>query len=89
MGKLITLTEWCEHNYSGNKPTIQTLQRWARAGKIYPAPEKHGREYRVHEDAVFINPKNYSLSRQIISEQKGFNSELVRKIIHGKKADKV
>ncbi|MEL4885675.1 excisionase [Pectobacterium betavasculorum] len=83
MGKLITLNEWCERNYSGNQPTIQTLQRWARAGKIYPAPEKHGREYRVNEDAVFINPKDYKLSRRIIAGSKGFNSELVRKIING------
>lgn len=84
MGKLITLNEWCDRNYSGNQPTIQTLQRWARAGKIYPAPEKHGREYRVSEDAVFINPKDYKLSRRIIAEKKGFNSDLVRKIINGK-----
>ncbi|MCG8155165.1 excisionase [Brenneria goodwinii] len=89
MGKLITLNEWCERHYSGNPPTIQTLQRWARAGKIYPAPEKHGREYRVREDAVFINPKDYKLSLRIIAENKGFNSDLVRKIINGKKDDKV
>ncbi|MGQ5289771.1 excisionase [Pectobacterium actinidiae] len=84
MGKLITLNEWCDRNYSGKQPTIQTLQRWARAGKIYPAPEKHGREYRVSEDAVFVNPKDYKLSRRIIAERKGFNSDLVRRIINGK-----
>lgn len=85
MGKLITLNEWRYLRYSKDSlPTIQTLQRWARAGKIYPTPEKHGREYRVSEDAVFINPKDYKLSRRIIAERKGFNSDLVRRIINGK-----
>ncbi|TKY81785.1 excisionase [Pectobacterium polonicum] len=85
MGKLITLNEWCERHYSKDSlPKIQTLQRWARAGKIYPAPEKHGREYRVSEDAIYINPKDYKLSRRIIAERKGFNSDLVRRIINGK-----
>ncbi|MBA5202231.1 excisionase [Pectobacterium brasiliense] len=85
MGKLITLNEWGKRHYSNDSlPTIQTLQRWARAGKIYPAPEIQGREYRVHEDAVYINPKDYKLSRRIIAERKGFNSDLVRRIINGK-----
>lgn len=89
MAKLITLTEWCEQHYKDKLPTIQTLQRWARAGKIYPAPEKHGREYRVREDAVYINPNDYQTSRKILAQQNGFNSDLVRKIIHGKKAGTV
>ncbi|QHP80681.1 excisionase [Pectobacterium odoriferum] len=90
MGKLITLNEWRERRYSKDSlPTIQTVQRWARAGKIYPTPEIQGREYRVSEDAVFINPKDYKLSRRIIAESNGFNSELVRKIIDGKKASEV
>ncbi|HEI6819348.1 TPA: excisionase, partial [Yersinia enterocolitica] len=46
MAKLMTLTEWCDETYTTDKPTIQTLQRWARNGNFYPAAEKHGRQYR-------------------------------------------
>ncbi|WP_337065153.1 excisionase [Rouxiella badensis] len=59
--KFLTLEEWCKKTYSSNYPTLQTLQRWARGGYIYPAPEKHGRAYRVREDAIYINPRTFSL----------------------------
>lgn len=88
MTKLLTLEEWAKRNYEQPVPSQQTLWRWARNGKIYPAPEKHGREYRVHEEAFYINPKSFSLARKLIQE-KQIQSPLVERIIHGKKAGKV
>lgn len=35
-------------------PHMNTLRRWARAGKIFPFPKKHGRAYFVKEDARYI-----------------------------------
>jgi predicted site-specific integrase-resolvase len=60
--KFLTLEEWIKTIYSSDYPSLQTLQRWARNGNIYPAPEKHGKQYRVREDAIYIDPLNYSQS---------------------------
>ncbi|MHA3514122.1 excisionase [Yersinia enterocolitica] len=57
MAKLMTLTEWCDETYTTDKPTIQTLQRWARNGNFYPAAEKHGRQYRVRLVPFIYSPK--------------------------------
>ncbi|RNM06906.1 excisionase [Dickeya undicola] len=81
MTKLLTLEEWCARNYSDKPPTIQTLQRWARSGRIYPVPEKHGREYRVTENAIYINPKDFSLAKKIVQDPA--LSPLMEKVIHG------
>jgi hypothetical protein len=87
--KLLTLEEWSEKTYEGKRPTLQTLQRWARNGNLYPAPQKHGKEYRVREDAIYINPGDYGISRQIIRNNPGFNTGIVRRIKDGKTARKV
>ncbi|MGB9096075.1 excisionase [Erwinia sp.] len=51
---LITLNEW------GQRLPVprsqETLRRWNRAGKIYPAPTFDGYQYLVEENAVKINP---------------------------------
>ncbi|WP_419235842.1 excisionase [Serratia fonticola] len=60
--KLLTLEEWIKTIYSSDYPSLQTLQRWARNGNIYPPPEKLGKQYRVREDAIYIDPLNYSPS---------------------------
>ncbi|PWC10499.1 excisionase [Brenneria corticis] len=88
MTKLLTLEEWAKRNYEEPRPSQQTLWRWARNGKIYPAPEKHGREYRVREEAIYINPKSFSLARKLIQE-KQIQSPLVERLIHGKEAGKI
>ncbi|GLY59320.1 excisionase [Pectobacterium carotovorum subsp. carotovorum] len=88
MTKLLTLEQWAKKNYEEPIPSQQTLWRWARNGNIYPAPEKHGREYRVHEAAHYIKPKNFSLARKLIQE-KQIQPPLVERLIHGKKASGV
>ncbi|MGM7927537.1 excisionase [Yersinia enterocolitica] len=89
MTKLLTLEEWAEETYRSKQPTPQTLQRWARGGNIYPAPEKHGREYRVQPGAIYIQPKSYRLAKKIIKASPDVNSLLIERINHGIKAAKI
>lgn len=49
----ITLREWWKNNYSGVY-NPEKIARWARLGHISPQPEKHGREYRVKHDAIYL-----------------------------------
>ncbi|MBE0150239.1 excisionase [Serratia fonticola] len=81
--KFLTLEEWSHKVYSSDFPTKQTLQRWARGGYIYPAPEKHGRVYRVREDAIYINPKNYRLSKQIVADSGMKLPPLMERLLNG------
>lgn len=37
---------------------MDTLRRWCRTGKIYPAPKKHGRTYFVEETAEYVADYN-------------------------------
>ena len=54
--KLITLENWAELNYGSASPNMDTLRRWAREARIYPAPQKHGRTYFVAPDACYLKP---------------------------------
>ncbi|WP_099062460.1 excisionase [Serratia sp. BW106] len=89
MTKLLTLEQWSHKIYTSDFPTKQTLQRWARGGNIYPAPEKHGRVYRVREDAIYINPKDYRLSKKIAADNNMKLSPLMERLLNGKQAKKV
>lgn len=51
---LLTLTQWAAMRYP-KPPHINTLRRWAKAGMIQPRPIKHGREYRVRQDARYFD----------------------------------
>lgn len=74
--KFLTLEEWSKKNYASDYPSIQTLQRWARNGNFYPAAEKHGRSYRVKEDAIYINPRIFTLRNY-----NGNENQLITKIM--------
>ena len=52
--KLLTLEEWARLRYA-TPPAKRTLWRWAREGQIFPIPRRHGKEYRVQEDAKHVN----------------------------------
>lgn len=55
--KLITLAEWAESKFS--QPYKKgTLWMWARTGRIYPPPEKIGRNWWVKPNAEYVNPHN-------------------------------
>lgn len=67
--KKLTLKEW---NSRLPRPrSEETVRRWVRAGKIYPAPVLDGREYLFDENAVRIDPQNpqVSLLSRIRSDQ--------------------
>ena len=51
----ITLEEWLAQSYGEHPPSIFTARRWCREGRIYPAPQKHGRSYYVRPDARYID----------------------------------
>lgn len=53
--RLMSLERWAEQKYGDDSPSIGTLRRWARDGKIYPAPVKQGRSYFVQPDAEYLN----------------------------------
>lgn len=59
--KEIPLDAWAAAKFSP-APSIYTLRRWAREAKIFPLPRKYGREYRVKENARYIdhNDPNYA-----------------------------
>lgn len=91
MAKLLTLEEWSDKNYESHKPSIQTLWRWARNGCIYPAPEKHGRQYRVQPTAIYINPKDVGLGKKIKDAQSSSpaRSAFMEKVINDAAKHKV
>lgn len=89
MTKLLTLEEWSEKTYESKQPSIKTLRRWARSGNIYPAPEKHGREYRVQPSAIYIQPNSFSLARSLHKAGAIEIPPLIEKIINGEKTGKV
>jgi len=89
MTKLLTLEEWSEKTYESKQPSIKTLRRWARSGNIYPAPEKHGREYRVKPNAIYIQPKSFNLARALQKTEAIEVPPLIERIINGEKTRKV
>lgn len=56
--KLLTLESWAALRYPDDPPSIHMLRRWAREGRIQPQPVRHGRKYRVLEDAEYFDPFN-------------------------------
>lgn len=91
MTKLLTLEEWRDAHYAEYKPTVQTLQRWARGGFIYPTPEKHGRQYVVKADAIYINPSDVKTGKKIKEAQspKPAQSAFMQKVMNDTAANKV
>ena len=52
---LILLDTWGAQRFPDGTPHVQTLRKWAREGKIHPAPKKCGRAYYVTPDAEYLN----------------------------------
>ncbi len=52
--KLIPLSMWAQRRYDP-PPSPRTLRRWAQNGNIFPRPQKHGKDYRVPENARYID----------------------------------
>lgn len=58
--KLITLEAWAARMFGDSPPNRDTLRRWCRDTKIFPAPKKIGRAYYVSPDAHYVD--DYSAS---------------------------
>lgn len=52
----VTLDEWASDQFR-TPPSRDTLRKWAREGRIAPAPVKHGRSYYVEADAHYSEPE--------------------------------
>lgn len=61
--KLIPLEDWAREQYGEHAPSIYTLRRWARDGKIRPLPKKHGRTYFVRTDAAYVDHSGELMER--------------------------
>lgn len=53
MPKWIPAVDWAALHYDP-PPSIHTLRKWCREGRISPAAQLTGREYRVREGAVYV-----------------------------------
>ncbi|EFT6240280.1 excisionase [Shigella flexneri] len=81
---LVTLKTWGKLRYPDNPPSISTPRRWARNGNIYPAPELHGRSYRVVPEAFYINPNKVDtdITHHQPNGRQGRDSPLMEKLKH-------
>ncbi|WKN20873.1 excisionase [Azotobacter vinelandii] len=64
----MTLDKWAEATFNP-APNIQTIRKWVREGRIFPAPVKHGRSYYVEPDAQYIEPG--TLAGRIMRDRHG------------------
>lgn len=52
----VTLDEWAVAEFK-TPPSPNTLRKWAREGRIWPLPVKHGRNYYVESGAHYQEPE--------------------------------
>ncbi|MDY0972614.1 excisionase [Siccibacter turicensis] len=86
MAKLLNLQEWAEETYS-KPPSLSTLRRWTREGRIYPPPELHGKEYKVHPDAIYVDPSKKNLRPKTKRMSLPAGGTLLERLNHGEKAN--
>ena len=85
MAKLLNLQEWAAE-VSTTPPSLSTLRRWAREGRIYPAPELHGKEYKVQPDAIYVDPRKKNLRAKPKHTKLPSGGTLLERLTHGEKA---
>ncbi|HCT5207355.1 excisionase [Enterobacter hormaechei] len=85
MAKLLNLQEWAAEVYT-TPPSLSTLRRWTREGRIYPAPELHGKEYKVQPDAIYVDPRKKNLRAKPKHTQLPSGGTLLERLTHGEKA---
>ena len=68
MPRLVPLEVWAQDLLGTNAPTRNTLRRWAREGKIQPAPKRVGRRYFVEATAEYSDEvaKDLRLVKRLI-----------------------
>ncbi|HHQ6105139.1 TPA: excisionase [Enterobacter hormaechei subsp. steigerwaltii] len=85
MAKLLNLQEWAAEVYT-TPPSLSTLRRWTREGRIYPAPELHGKEYKVQPDAIYVDPRKKNLHAKPKHTKLPSGGTLLERLTHGEKA---
>ena len=85
MAKLLNLQEWAAEVYT-TPPSLSTLRRWTREGRIYPAPELHGKEYKVQPNAIYVDPRNKNLRAKPKHTKLPSGGTLLERLTHGEKA---
>ncbi|MBJ8823560.1 excisionase [Citrobacter europaeus] len=85
MAKLLNLLEWANSTYS-TPPSLSTLRRWAREGRIFPAPELHGKEYKVQPDAIYVDPSKKNLRPKAKRIALPAGGTLLERLTHDEKA---
>ncbi|MBJ6567659.1 excisionase [Enterobacter hormaechei subsp. hoffmannii] len=85
MAKLLNLQEWAAEVYT-TPPSLSTLRRWTREGRIYPAPELHGKEYKVQPDAIYVDPRKKNLHAKPKHTKLPSGGTLLDRLTHGEKA---
>ncbi|MDI6957326.1 excisionase [Pantoea sp. Pa-EAmG] len=43
------------------------MRRWAREARIYPCPELHGKECRLHPEAIYLNSHKHARNPNVHS----------------------
>ncbi|HGW5368786.1 TPA: excisionase [Enterobacter hormaechei] len=86
MAKLLNLQEWAAEVYT-TPPSLSTLRRWTRKGRIYPAPELHGKEYKVQPDAIYVDPRKKNLRAKPKHTKLPSGGTLLERLTHGEKAN--
>lgn len=85
MPKLLNLQEWADSIYS-TPPSLSTLRRWVREGRIYPAPELHGKEYKLLPDSIYIDPRKKNLRLKPKHQKLPATGTLLERLRHDEKA---
>ncbi|EQA1641352.1 excisionase [Enterobacter hormaechei] len=85
MAKLLNLQEWAAEVYT-TPPSLSTLRRWTREGRIYPAPELHGKEYKVQPDAIYVDPRKKNQRVKPKHTKLPSGGTLLERLTHGEKA---
>ncbi|HAT7514660.1 TPA: excisionase [Kluyvera ascorbata] len=85
MAKLMNLQEWADSVYS-TPPSLSTLRRWCREGRIYPTPERHGKEYRLVPDSIYVDPSKKNLRPKAIRQELPKKGTLLERLKHGEQA---
>lgn len=85
MAKLLNLQECAAEVYT-TPPSLSTLRRWTREGRIYPAPELHGKEYKVQPDAIYVDPRKKNLRAKPKHTKLPSGGTLLERLTHGEKA---
>ncbi|MCC3746193.1 excisionase [Rouxiella badensis] len=86
MAKLMNLQEWAAETYT-QPPSLSTLRRWVREGRIFPCPELHGKEYKLTADSVYVDPRKKMMKPKVSRPAPPKKGSLMEKIKHVEQAE--